>query len=188
VSSTARWTLDLERWDYPASDDELAVLDAVTGPVLEIGCGPGRLVAALAARGVPALGIDVTNDATRRAARNGAPVLQYSVFDRIPGEGRWPTVLVFDGSIGIGGDPARLLARAALLLAPRGVVIAEVDAPGRPSTRGSAALGSEDELISQVPWASIGMDDIVEVAARAGLRVERATCRADRWFVWLAPA
>jgi SAM-dependent methyltransferase len=184
VSSTARWTLDLERWDHPASDDELAVLGEVTGPVLEIGCGPGRLVAALAGRGVPALGIDVTDDATRRAVRNGAPVLQYSVFDRIPGEGRWPTVLVFDGSIGIGGDPVRLLARVALLLGPSGVVIAEVEPPGHTSTRGVAALTMADG-VPPVPWASLGWDDVADVSARAGLCVQRTASRAGRWFVWL---
>jgi SAM-dependent methyltransferase len=170
VSSTARWTLDLERWDHPASDDELAVLGEVTGPVLEIGCGPGRLVAALAGRGVPALGIDVTDDATRRAVRNG--------------EGRWPTVLVFDGSIGIGGDPVRLLARVALLLGPSGVVIAEVEPPGHTSTRGVAALTMADG-VPPVPWASLGWDDVADVSARAGLCVQRTASRAGRWFVWL---
>ena len=53
-------------------------------------------------------------------------MLQRSVFDRLPGERRWGTVLLLDGNIGIGGDPVRLLRRCADLVRPRGQVLAEV--------------------------------------------------------------
>src|ERR1700758_210936 len=53
--------------------------DAVTrmcaGPTIELGCGPGRLVARLIRRGVPALGIDRSATAIRLAGRGGAPGL-----------------------------------------------------------------------------------------------------------------
>ena len=95
------WHIDIEDWHRPVDDVEQAVLTGLVGPVLEVGCGPGRLVAELARTGRPALGIDVGPAAVALANANGAPILRYSVFDRLPGEGRWPTVLVFDGSVGM---------------------------------------------------------------------------------------
>ncbi|MDT4935263.1 MAG: hypothetical protein QOK11_3155 [Pseudonocardiales bacterium] len=55
----------------------------------------------------------------------GLPAVLRSVFAPVPGEGRWATVLLMDGNIGIGGDPARLLRRLHGLLAPRGRLLVE---------------------------------------------------------------
>ena len=52
--------LDLREWERPADLVDRAVLWGIRGPVLEVGCGPGRLVAALAESGTPALGIDIS--------------------------------------------------------------------------------------------------------------------------------
>ena len=78
-------------------------------PVLDVGCGPGRLVGALNARGVPALGIDISARAVEQARGRGAMALRRAVEQPVPAEGRWGTVLLADGNIGIGGDPAALL-------------------------------------------------------------------------------
>jgi hypothetical protein len=48
--------LDLDRWLGPITPEDQAVLDLVRGPVLDVGCGPGRHVLALAERGTMALG------------------------------------------------------------------------------------------------------------------------------------
>ena len=50
-----------------------AVTQMCIGPTIELGCGPGRLVARLIRRGVPALGIDRSATAIRLAGRGGAP-------------------------------------------------------------------------------------------------------------------
>src|SRR5205823_333854 len=79
------------------------------GPVLDVGCGPGRHVLALARRGVLAVGVDVTPAAVRYARARGAPVFRGSVFAAVPGVGHWRTALLLDGNIGIGGRPVVLL-------------------------------------------------------------------------------
>ena len=43
--------LEVERWCAQADAADLSVLRRCEGAVLDVGCGPGRLVAALAARG-----------------------------------------------------------------------------------------------------------------------------------------
>ena len=52
-----------------------APADRARGPVLDVGCGPGRHVHHLARRGVLAIGIDVSRDAVRLARRRGASVI-----------------------------------------------------------------------------------------------------------------
>jgi SAM-dependent methyltransferase len=76
-------------------------------PTIELGCGPARLVARLIQRGIPALGIDRSATAIRLAGCGGAPALLGDVFEPLPGMGRWQTVLLVDGNIGLGGDPRR---------------------------------------------------------------------------------
>ena len=105
--------LDVARWLAAADDADDTVLDRCTGPVLDVGCGPGRFVSSLDARGVAALGVDIAETAVALTRGQGMPALLRDVFHDLPGEGRWPTVLLMDGNIGIGGDPARLLARIA---------------------------------------------------------------------------
>ena len=60
-----------------------------SGPTLDIGCGPGRLVAALAKSGIDALGIDISSAAVARARRLGGKARRCSVFGPVPREGSW---------------------------------------------------------------------------------------------------
>ncbi|HUK68430.1 MAG TPA: class I SAM-dependent methyltransferase [Streptosporangiaceae bacterium] len=113
-----RIVLDIARFTAQPGPAEMELLDRCVGPTVDIGCGPGRLAAELAARGIPALGIDVSPVAVLLARAAGATALRRSIFDRLPGEGRWPHALLIDGNIGIGGDPAALLRRVRKLLRP----------------------------------------------------------------------
>ena len=69
-------------------------------------------------RGVPALGVDISRGGGGPVPAPRVPMLRRDLFAPLPGEGRWEHVLLADGNIGIGGDPARLLRRAASCCAP----------------------------------------------------------------------
>lgn len=180
--------LDLARWNTPATAEEQAVLARVDGPVIDLGCGPGRLVLDLAARRVRALGIDSSPEAVELARRRGAVVLRRDLFGALPGEGRWATVLLFDGNVGIGGDPVRLLARCRRLIARRGRVVVEVGPPGTGWSRRTAHLEHDGRRSPRFAWAVVGADAIAGLAGDAGLRAAAmADTRSGRWFAHLEP-
>ncbi len=169
--------LAVAAWEGPATDEERALLHGLRPAVLDIGCGPGRIAAALAEVGVPSLGIDVSPAALASASESGAIVLERSVFDPLPGEGRWGTLLLLDGNVGIGGDPERLLVRLGELLDDDGVALVEVEAPGAPLVRdvvrlcGAGTDGGEGTTGGAGPWfdwAWVGADAIGDLAGAAG--------------------
>jgi SAM-dependent methyltransferase len=160
--------LDVERWCAAPDAADAGVLHRCTGPVLDVGCGPGRLVAALVTRGVPALGVDVSPAAVTRTRRNGGVALRRSVFDRLPSEGRWGTVLLMDGNVGIGGDPAVLLARLRDLVLPGGRLLAEAvddDVNERLTVRVEDAHGRHGRPFA---WARVGTTGLLHAAEATG--------------------
>jgi SAM-dependent methyltransferase len=183
-SDGARLSLNVARWHDTAGSEDSWLLDRCTGPVVDLGCGPGRLVAALVDRGVIALGIDVSPAAEAQCGRRGVPMLRRDLFAPLPGEGRWSHVLLADGNIGIGGDPQRLLRRAARLLLPGGTVLVECDP--RPGTwwRGSVRVSTVGGVGEAIPWASVGSVPLRRVAAAVGLQ-PGAGHRGGRCFVEL---
>ncbi|PVZ14980.1 class I SAM-dependent methyltransferase [Actinomycetospora cinnamomea] len=197
--------LAVQRWHDDADDEDEWLLGRCTGPTLDLGCGPGRLVVALADRGVPALGVDVSIQAVQRCLERGAAVLHRDAFERLPGEGRWQHVVLADGNIGIGGDPVSLLRRCRALLACGGTVLLELE-PGAGLWCGTAYLESTgvDDPVDELtvfgaladgsldagpwfPWAVLGPHAVEDVAAEAGLTVG-ARAEGGRCFVELSPA
>lgn len=180
--------LAVEAWERPATAEDLAMLEGIRPAVLDIGCGPGRIAAALAQAGLPSLGIDVSPHALRSAESSGAVVLERSVFDPLPGEGRWSTVLLLDGNIGIGGDPVRLLGRLRQLLADDGTAVVEVEPPGRSMVRDAVRLHCPGEEAGPwFDWAWVGTDAIAELAAAAGLTSCVTRCYGGRHVARLTP-
>jgi hypothetical protein len=123
--------------------------------------------------------------AVRVARLRGAPAMVASVFDPLPRSGRWGTVLLLDGNLGIGGDPAALLARVRTLLRPGGRVLAELDRPGVRSHAVGLRLVVGERATGPVPWAVVGVDSLPEMAERAGLCLTSLWTAADRWFARL---
>ena len=122
--------LPVASWTGPADAADHALLDLCRGATLDIGCGPGRLTQELARRGHRALGVDLVDEAVTQTRRRGADAVVADVFEPLPDEGAWSSVLLADGNVGIGGDPHRLLGRVRELLHPGGRVVVEVSAPG----------------------------------------------------------
>ncbi|HZZ46028.1 MAG TPA: class I SAM-dependent methyltransferase [Pseudonocardia sp.] len=161
----------VRRWRDPAGRADRRLLGNCRGPTVDLGCGPGRLVAELTKRGVPALGVDSSRLAVRLCTERGAPALLRDLFAVLPGEGRWHHALLADGNIGIGGDPVALLRRVRRLIAPHGSVVVEL-AKGAGLWRGSARLvGLDGRSDGWFPWAQVGRDAIGGVAAKSGLRL-----------------
>jgi rSAM/selenodomain-associated transferase 1 len=174
--------LDVAKYAAAPDATDAALLDRCTGPTLDIGCGPGRLSAELARRGVPSLGVDVAPVALLLARAAGATTLRRSVFDPLPGEGRWPHALLIDGNIGIGGDPAALLTRIKALLQPAGGELVVETAADDVDERHSLRVEGQGAAL---PWARLGTSALRAVAEPLGYTLAASWQSADRHFVAL---
>lgn len=148
-----------------------AVVGLCRGPTIDLGCGPGRLVARLVQRGTPALGVDLSATAVQLARSSGAPALLRDVFEPLPGAGRWHTVLLADGNVGLGGDPKKVLRRAAELLHRDGQCVVEFDMATTGIDVGWVRLESLRTIGPWFRWASVGIDSVPVLAAEVGLAV-----------------
>jgi SAM-dependent methyltransferase len=186
-----RVELPIAQWCADVIPGDESLLARCNGPTLDVGCGPGRLTAALTAQGTDSLGIDVSAGAVRvaLARATGTRAVQRSVFEVVPGSGRWQCALLADGNIGIGGDPGVLLRRVRQLIAPLGEVHVEVAAPGVPTTTVELHLEDDHRRLSETfPWAEVGIDALSSIAADSSLRVTECWNSAGRWFATLSRA
>lgn len=178
--------LPLSRWCNDPDRADAELLRRCSDPTLDVGCGPGRLVAALTAAGRPALGIDVAAAAVRLTRGAGARAVRRSVFDPLPNEGEWGTVLLADGNIGIGGEPVLLLKRCLDLLAPTGQILVELDPPGSASVSVQVRIEAQTARSTWFTWAHVAADGIEAPASTAGLQVAGSWTIDQRWFACLA--
>jgi SAM-dependent methyltransferase len=177
--------LPVARWSALSAADA-AMLDECAGPVLDVGCGPGRMSAALAGRGQPVLGVDLVPEAVRQTRSRGACALRRDVFGPLPAEGRWQTALLADGNIGIGGDPAALLRRLRRALAPDGRVVCDLAEPGTGQRVVRAHLECRGRRSRSFAWALVDADALSTLAAATGFVVRRTARTHGRWIGVLA--
>jgi SAM-dependent methyltransferase len=178
-------SLEPGRWRGQPTPEEERILGEVVGPALDVGCGPGRHVLALARMGVPALGIDISPLAVTVARDRGAAVLQRCVFRPLPLAEAWQTVLLLDGNIGIGGSPTALLRRIGQLLAPGGCALVEVDPPGTPTGRMRARVEHGSVRGPWFAWARVAASRLPLTAESSGLGVSAIWESGSRWFARL---
>lgn len=171
-----------ERWLGPLTPADERALDRVLGHALDVGCGPARHTLGLARRGIPTLGIDITPCLLDLARPTGAPVLHRDVFERVPAEGRWHTVLLLDGNIGIGGDACALLRRAELL-APGGQVLAELDPPGTAAPVDEVRVEVGGRRGPWFAWDRVTPERLDTLLLGLPLRLHERWVDEDRWFV-----
>jgi len=181
--------IDISRWSADADAVDASLLADASGPVLDIGCGPGRMVRAAMDAGLSAMGIDVSPTVVEMAAGLGLPVLRRSVFEGLPREGGWGTLLLLDGNIGIGGDAAALLARCGELLDDDGSLVVETHVdPTRDRTFECTVEDAHGRASDPFPWAQVGRDAVARLAAAAGLAPAQSWVTGGRAFSRLVRA
>jgi SAM-dependent methyltransferase len=177
--------LALERWLGPADCTDEQVLDGLSGPVLDVGCGPGRHLHALAARGVFALGVDLSPVAVELAIGGGGRAIVGDIFDDLPGGGTWRSALLLDGNIGIGGSPVRLLARLGALLQEGGEILVEVEPPSGRTCCTHARIESDGVTSAWFEWARVAAPAIASIARAGGFAATAVWPLSGRWFARL---
>ena len=108
------------------------------------------------------------------------------VFDPLPGSGQWQTVLLVDGNIGLGGDPLRILGRAAELLCRGGRCVTEFDAEAIGIRVRWVRLESAGDIGPWFRWASVGVDSADALAAQVGLTLTGVRLIGSRVIACLA--
>ena len=176
--------LPVARWAGPADEHDASLLSRAAGPVLDVGCGPGRLTAALHDAGVEVLGLELVDQIPVRVRAAGAPLVVGDVFGRLPRPGSWRTVLLADGNIGIGGDVGRLLRRAAELLCADGAVLVELH-PGDDLPTGRVRLEGLAASSAWFGWAALSSAELPSAASHAGLGVHHTWSSGGRLFAEL---
>ena len=177
--------MPIERWLAPADATDERVLEGLRGPVLDVGCGPGRHLHELASRGVFALGIDLSPVAVELAVGRGSRAIVGDIFDDVPGIGGWRTALLLDGNIGIGGCPVRLLGRLGTLLSNGGEVLVEVEAPDGRTCSTVARIENGEQVSAWFPWARVAAPELPRIARAAGFTAGPEFSLAGRWFARL---
>ena len=171
-------------WRRPADAVDRLVVARCQPPVLDLGCGPGRMVAALTESGRSALGVDLSAAAVEASLRRGAPALRRDVTGPLPGEGRWETVLLMDGNLGLGGDADGLLRRCISLVAAGGLIICETD-PEPAVDQTHRVLLTTSTASRLVRWTRVGADALEERALRLNLVAAERWSAGGRTFVAL---
>ncbi|MFE3638348.1 class I SAM-dependent methyltransferase [Streptomyces sp. NPDC059168] len=180
-----RIPMPVHRWHERPTAADTTVLERCVGPVLDVGCGPGRLCRALLSRGVFALGVDVAPRAVALTTALGGLAIRRSVFDRLPAERGWQTVLLIDGNIGIGGDPRGLLRRCSGLLAPSGRLVVEVDPQDVEELCTARLEDPQGHSGPLFPWARLGSRALRTAAEDLALRMTEQWTSGRRCFATL---
>jgi 2-polyprenyl-3-methyl-5-hydroxy-6-metoxy-1,4-benzoquinol methylase len=157
-----------------------AVLDGAPHSVLDVGCGEGWLVRALAQRGVDALGVDVVPELVERARQNGGEfrTLSYAALRAGDLAARFDAVVCNFSLLGE-QSVADVFAAAPQLLNPRGRLIVQTlhpllaggDQPYADGWRHGSWDGFSSDFTDPAPWYFRTLESWVRLFAAHGLHL-----------------
>lgn len=177
--------VDVQQWMAEPSPSDHAALGWLEGPVLDVGCGPGRMLRAARDRDVTAAGVDLNPHAVSLARAEGGIVYEQSVFDPMPGP--WTGFLLLDGNIGIGGDPLALLRRLGALADRAARLLVETDRERDLEVHYRARLCDDRGLCGDdFAWSRVGAGPLRRFARSAGWRLVREDRLDGRHFCLLS--
>ncbi|WP_147107142.1 class I SAM-dependent methyltransferase [Tateyamaria sp. syn59] len=175
---------------------EVALLNMVEGPVLDVGCGAGRTLLWLAGQSVAATGIDLSPGAVDVCRDRGCEdvMLADAMTDDLTRQGGpFRTIVVFGNNIGIGGTyegAETLLRHLAHAAAPgarllvTGLDVAKTDQEhhlayhrrnldkGRPRGEIRMRFEYEGAVGDWVPWYHPEPNELAKLANAAGWRIK----------------
>jgi 2-polyprenyl-3-methyl-5-hydroxy-6-metoxy-1,4-benzoquinol methylase len=188
------WTRNASPWTAAVRDGRIesrtlvtnqAITDAVLSrrpaSVLDIGCGEGWLVRAVAAEGIRAIGVDVVPDLIDQARRAGGGEFRVASYEAI-GAGELDVqvdVAVANFSLIGEGSVETLIRRIPSLLLPRGALIIQTlhplmatgDAPYSDGWRTGSWAGFSTDFTDPAPWYFRTMESWVRLLLESGLRL-----------------
>ncbi len=158
------WGYDVVAWLTSAGQwyrwVEAALPFVEAGPVLEVGCGRGRLLRPVAERGFQVTGVDYSGEMARSAAQeSGQPVIQGDGRALPFGDGRFATlVTTFPAPYVLEGETQREFAR---VVQPGGLWL-WVDAPALDPTASTALA----RLVTRAAQGKASDDEVTRYLSR----------------------
>jgi 2-polyprenyl-3-methyl-5-hydroxy-6-metoxy-1,4-benzoquinol methylase len=169
------WQKNAAPWTAAVRDNQIesrqlvtneAIVDAVRSrsprTALDIGCGEGWLVRALAAHAIQSIGVDVVSDLVERAVRAGGGDFRVASYEDIAAGSLHIEVDVAIANFSLIGHEAvdNLLARVPRLLTRNGSLIVQTlhpavavgDLPYVDGWRKGSWMGFSDEFTDPAPW------------------------------------